>query len=294
MEPTKHPMVWSDFKRLWLRMAWDKAWGVFSRARGWNEAVRAVVTLLFATIAAYGGAEAIKSKEFYVSALWWFAIIPFGTLVVSFFWNLPKSPYEIYLELEKKRLDDLGSEKTKSDTIVKQLEKASSQIADLTTPRFTTSCNEKITGCIAMDDTRKYRYLRIAVETDSKLGIRNCVGRFKQLEKNGYVVFDHETPDLPFVPSGADDSLAKTIHYGTRYFLDVFIIATGNYPQIGIARKGLPIWNNDRSMALCNTNTKGDYIVTIYICGDGVPPVECKIRLGWTGASIPEKWEKIE
>jgi hypothetical protein len=124
----EHPMGYKDFRRHWLATAWNKAWGIFSVARGWNEVVRAIVTLIAAAFAAYGGVEATKSRVVFVSVLWWFAVIPFGMLILSFFWHFPKAPHEIYLGLEQKRKNDVAGKQEEIKTMSKALAETEARI----------------------------------------------------------------------------------------------------------------------------------------------------------------------
>ena len=124
----EHPMGYRDFRRHWISTAWNKSWNLFSLTRGWREAVRATVFVALVVLASIGGAVALKSKEISVSVLWWLTVIPSGVLIISFIWNLPKAPHEIYLGLEQKRQKDIADKQAEVDAMARNFTDAKAQI----------------------------------------------------------------------------------------------------------------------------------------------------------------------
>jgi hypothetical protein len=75
--------------------------------------------------------------------------------------------------------------------------------------------------------------------------------------------YEHETPSLPFSEAESPDALAKTVHYGTRYFLDVLVFDTANVnnPNVGIARKGSFIFWDKHNAKIFTINPGGYYVL---------------------------------
>src|SRR5579872_2004616 len=88
-------------------------------------------------------------------------------------------------------------------------------------PKFRLSCGTNIPGCAVPNDNHTLKFLRVCVQTTCMKEVENCLGHLTKIEKNGEIIFDHESRELPFAPSTSSDSLAKTVFPRTPFYLDV-------------------------------------------------------------------------
>jgi hypothetical protein len=135
---------------------------------------------------------------------YWFALIPALLWLFWFGWHVLKVPHEIYLEIHGK--------------LKKEIERND--------PKFKIFCDKDTEQGARFTPNKSFSFFRIRVETDCVNGIKNCLGHLCKIEKNGVVVFDHESLQLPFAKSEESDSLTKTIFQNVAKWLDILMIVT--------------------------------------------------------------------
>lgn len=155
------------------------------------------------------------------------------------------------------------------------------QLLEKQKPKFKLACSKDIPGCTAPNHDHTWTYLRILATTETIVGIEGCLVHLTKIEKDGVVVFDHESRELPFAPSEDADSLAKTLSHGVQYYLDVFGI---HWPRSTIfiaAANGRTIFEKNKNGQYIFQDN-GEYIVTVNVSGKNTPAVEMKLKLNWT------------
>lgn len=121
-------------------------------------------------------------------------------------------------------------------------------------------------------------YYRIKVEADCLGSISNCCGYLLAIEKDGAIIFDGETPLLPFTPALDPDATAKTIRAGVPALLDFLYITANNEVRLPIHGAKSSSVNFDKLIA---QNAK--YVLRIVVTSADSIPINIVINLNWNG-----------
>jgi hypothetical protein len=298
-EPSKnHPHSFIPFWRIAIKEAWNESrekFGLFVD-----------IILLITAFVLFGMAWYSKhhpkfdaDKENSIMS-YWFALIPAVVWLVWFGWHVLKVPHKMYLEIYEK--------------LQKEIER--------NTPKFMVSCNKETEGCAFSIPASNAAFFRMRVVTDCFGGIKNCRGNLLRIEKDGIVIFGHDTPKLPFAKSEDPKCLEKTIAQNTPEWLDIlFIIINQPHTELKCAESHLAyqageIPNNHNaksednesdvvylaSKPLSAANDKngkyifakpGEYILHVNVIGDMAPTEPAKLKFNWTGHFSNSSLEKI-
>jgi predicted transcriptional regulator len=180
------------------------------------------------------------------------------------------------------------------NTLTAQLEPMLNKYAALRsklTPKFILSCNSKISGCVKFNDNRSMKFFRLCVQTECATEIRNCVGHLTKIEKDGKVVFEDDSLDLPFAFADQPDSLAKTIFPNNPYYLDVLAFEF-KFFKMWFAVKGGRLATDKFGNDIFEE--KGEYILSVSVSGSDVPTQQVKLRFNWQRDIDTVIWETIE
>jgi hypothetical protein len=163
-------------------------------------------------------------------------------------------------------------------------------------PKLILSCNSGISSCAVIAQSTHLYYFRIIVKNDcGQQGITGCFGKLMKVEKDGKTIRDQETNKLPFAPAADADSTAKTIHAGDSYPLDAIALFFEKTPNMVLfpEKDGKliePMEKSDKFLF----GTFGEYILTIKVFGDGVPPATGRFKFKWTGDYATSDFTLIE
>lgn len=286
------PRGFLSFWRHGIKEAFLEAWEAFGHAL-----VAGVVGyLVFALLAAKWDMLSTwvqAHSEDYDMSQWIEIYIPciFGGLFL--FWCMARAPYKIYKEL----YDKYESEIEKS------------------LPKFKLSCGDYPAGCKVKSGNGQVYFFRMRVETDCINGIEKCLGHLTKIEKDGEIVFEHDSLELPFAKSEEPDSLAKRIGRGDPKWLDILFVKVHQPRRMDsteiLARINNPhafqkeddrdrVWIATRQPSSANDingnyifETAGEYILCVNVIGDKAD-ARAVLKFTWTGYAATSTIEKIE
>lgn len=119
------------------------------------------------------------------------------------------------------------------------------------------------------------RFLHPAVWVSST--VTNCKAYLVRIERG-----DEKWPvneQLTFSPSESHDSLAKTLHPGIEYTLDVLVIRSGGGIHVCNEKRDWRRWPRLGDIF----SEPREYLLTVAIAGDGVNAQNFFLRFDWTG-----------
>ena len=221
-----------------------------------------------------------ESRELYYSAILYFVLSLVAVVFVKVF---IVTPHKIIKDIDGKYEKELERNR----------------------PKFKLSCNKDTQGRALYAPGGKVAFFRIKVETDCVNGVKNCVGNLLKIEKDGVVVFDHDTLKLPFAKAEDPKSLEKTVAQDTPEWLDVLAIYLYQPPPFSEVETLVRAYNphalpkiDDRDAIAIATKPHshardingnyifkkaGEYVLHITVIGDIAPTAKAKLKLSWTG-----------
>jgi hypothetical protein len=165
------------------------------------------------------------------------------------------------------------------------------QLLEKQKPKFRLSCGKDIIGCNVPSLNGSMQFFRLCVEAQGQNEIKNCRGHLIKIEKDGNVVFGHDSLILTFARAEDPDTLAKTLHPNIPEFLDVLCTVNVVHTVCTADKNRTPALDQNRDYVFSLT---GDYILTVAVSGDGVPPATAKLKFTWKGQWMTASIEKIK
>jgi hypothetical protein len=212
-----------------------------------------VVVIMTAILLALKVAASSESRELYYSAILYFSV---SLVVVIFIKVFIRTPYKI----------------------IKQYDEQIASLLERFKPKFKLSCSRDMVGCHVPSLNGQWSIRRVQVVADCESAIKNCRGHLIKVEKDGVVVFGHDTLVLPFAKSEAEDCLAKTLHPHIPEYLDVLCwFNPGNIVHFA-TKPIMPALDHERQYVF---NKEGIYILTVSVTGDGPLPGTIKLKFKW-------------
>jgi hypothetical protein len=266
-KPPKEPYLFFVFWGIAIGKAWKNSREKFGLAVDITLALSAIVLFCLTWYSKHNPKFDADKEGAFMS--YWFALIPVGLWILWFGWHVPKAPHEIYKEVYDKYQIEVERNK----------------------PKFRLSCSRDIIGCHVPSLNGQWSIRRVQVVADCETAIKNCRGHLIKVEKDGVVVFGHDTLVLPFAKSEAEDSLAKTLHPHIPEYLDV--LCWSNPPHIVnfSTKNAVPALDHKRNYIFEN---EGIYILTVSVTGDGPPPGTIKLKLTWKNPFPEAVMEEIQ
>ena len=145
---------------------------------------------------------------------------------------------------------------------------------------------------VVPDGKREFMWYRVVVTTSSIGGVEGCEGYLVKIEKDGAIVFDHETRQLPFSPNWQTNSATKDIPQDVELPLDVLAIRmSDNHIGIPVVGAGLTEPSDKHGFYLFQGH--GEYVFTIKVTSKTSRTVQGKFRLVWSGIYQGVEWSQI-
>jgi hypothetical protein len=191
------------------------------------------------------------------------------------------------IELENGKL--FLSKKVKSPTPPGDKTKLPISVPQESELRLHIECDSSVEGCVAEarwtinGKPLRVNFFRIAVNVVGQdQSVRNCTGFLRRIEKNGKTKWGGNNAQLTFAQAEEPDTFSKVIRHSVAEYLDVLAVTSGN--QIFPGTKpisGIRGWPFVPGMGEIFSEP-GDYLLTVVITGDGVPPITALLKFTWT------------
>lgn len=275
------PHSFFPFWGIAIKKGWNTSEEKLGRFLTWLAIISPVILFGIFQSSKGGSPDAESRREETMNHCLVFA--PFGAWLIWFVVHILKAPHEIYKDINDKYKIELAKNK----------------------PKFKLSCIKDTEGRPLLIPNTNGAFFRIRVETECVNGIKNCVGNLLKIEKDGVVVFGHDTLKLPFSKAEDPKCLEKTIAQNTPEWLDILIVVLYQPPARNLIeieirahnphafakdddRDHIGIATKPHSKALdINGNyifeRAGEYILHVNVVGDDAPTATARLKFNWSG-----------
>lgn len=218
------------------------------------------------------------------------AITLAGAWILTIIWYLIMAPSRIHSEQAR--------EVVKRDQRIGDHEGRIAELEFKLTPKLNLACghgvsgtrqrmNMRVAGAWGWDDRGdplNATTLRIAVTTDSPLGISDCSGVITTIRRGDLTLMHGDNIELPISPSTAESRHIGNVRQGVVSYLDVLLIPDGDNCRFP---KDAHVPDSARLKYLFDQFC--EYMIEIVVSGFETAPTRALLKFNWTG-----NWETTD